>query len=412
MSAFVGFGNVLAKDQIYNFHEIGMQITLPGECKVATRNRSWDDDLNSTFGFTNESLHDFMVENQFYLYAVNWNNDIQKHLYLIRFDDTVEQNNLLAGDEDVNEWVQKLHDLCENLQEENLSGTNSSSEFVAENGVVYAILECIIHSDDGIENKVFYATIDDGHIVILCYDNQNGYISSIDREYISKVIDSIVFDDVLAQSRNDVSNMNNDESDPKDDGEYSDNNVSIGEGLVYGVLNGVLYAVIFGGGWFLVLKLYQKYKGRKQKDEGKEPSIQVAPSFPSDVVETNVDNMQTMSLSELRDRTIPLSGNKFIVLENTKNSECIFRNELRDTLTMGREKINDICISDDKTIGRKHCVLYTKDDCVYVHDLGSVNTTVVNGNKISQDTLISNGDIIELGKTSFKVLLSDGTVKL
>ena len=57
-------------------------------------------------------------------------------------------------------------------------------------------------------------------------------------------------------------------------------------------------------------------------------------------------------------------------------------------------------------------MLYTKDDCVYVHDLGSVNTTVVNGNKISQDTLISNGDIIELGKTSFKVLLSDGTVKL
>ena len=329
--------NVQANDQVYAFREIGMQITVPEECKVATRSKSWDDDLNSTFGFTKESFHDFMVENQYYLYAVNWNNDMYKHFSVIRIDDAVEQKNLLSGDEAVNEWVPKLQNLCENLQEENQSGANSSSMYIAVNGVVYATLECIIRSDDGNENKVFYATIDDSHIVIACYENQNGYISSVDRENLSNVINSIVFDDILAQSRNDNSNRNNDESNTQDD-RYSDNNdVSIGEGLLYGFSNGVLYAILFGGGWYLVLKLYQKYKKRDPKDKDRESNSEMTPSLPLDEMETNVDDMQTMSLSELRDRTMPLAGNKLIVLENTKNPDYIFRNELRDTLTMGRE---------------------------------------------------------------------------
>jgi pSer/pThr/pTyr-binding forkhead associated (FHA) protein len=67
-----------------------------------------------------------------------------------------------------------------------------------------------------------------------------------------------------------------------------------------------------------------------------------------------------------------------------------------DEYVVGRATDNPICIQDS-SVSRKHIILRRMDGAWTVTDLGSGNGTIINGEQISDETVLNNGDVITLG---------------
>lgn len=78
--------------------------------------------------------------------------------------------------------------------------------------------------------------------------------------------------------------------------------------------------------------------------------------------------------------------------------------EFSDSATVGRRNSNDLIIPDNAVSGT-HCELTFDNGKVYIEDLNSTNGTFIDGERISRAEL-KNGDILILGKMSFKVNIS------
>jgi pSer/pThr/pTyr-binding forkhead associated (FHA) protein len=57
--------------------------------------------------------------------------------------------------------------------------------------------------------------------------------------------------------------------------------------------------------------------------------------------------------------------------------------------------------ADDPEMSRRHACLRTSGGTVTIEDLGSLNGTYVNGERIDVAAVLSDGDVVRLGKTSF-----------
>ena len=68
----------------------------------------------------------------------------------------------------------------------------------------------------------------------------------------------------------------------------------------------------------------------------------------------------------------------------------------RDVVTVGRHPDSDIFL-DDITVSRRHAEFRRDMATYWVHDVGSLNGTYVNG-KRADDQLLANGDEIQIGK--------------
>lgn len=68
------------------------------------------------------------------------------------------------------------------------------------------------------------------------------------------------------------------------------------------------------------------------------------------------------------------------------------------TVTLGRDIINDITISDPE-VSRQHCQFVKSGDGYTLRDLGSTNGTFVNGERLEADHPLKNGDRIGFGET-------------
>ena len=64
-------------------------------------------------------------------------------------------------------------------------------------------------------------------------------------------------------------------------------------------------------------------------------------------------------------------------------------------ITIGRDPLNVVCI-EDPNISKHHVLLIRDADTYKIYDLHSVNTTTVNGNRITT-SLLKEGDIIRIG---------------
>jgi pSer/pThr/pTyr-binding forkhead associated (FHA) protein len=65
---------------------------------------------------------------------------------------------------------------------------------------------------------------------------------------------------------------------------------------------------------------------------------------------------------------------------------------------IGRSTDNAICIPDT-SVSRRHVMVRKEGNIWYVRDLGSGNGTLVNGEPISDETVLSHGDVLTLGDT-------------
>jgi pSer/pThr/pTyr-binding forkhead associated (FHA) protein/tetratricopeptide (TPR) repeat protein len=69
---------------------------------------------------------------------------------------------------------------------------------------------------------------------------------------------------------------------------------------------------------------------------------------------------------------------------------------INGSLVVGRVAGVDLRVEDD-SVSRRHAEVELKDGEAILRDLGSANGTTVNGNPISEDTVLSAGDIIQFG---------------
>ncbi len=76
----------------------------------------------------------------------------------------------------------------------------------------------------------------------------------------------------------------------------------------------------------------------------------------------------------------------------------------RDNTIFGREKA-DIIITDAE-VSATHCQIQNIDDRYHIFDMNSSNGTYLNGERIVKAKL-NEGDVIEVGKTSFRFALED-----
>jgi len=70
-------------------------------------------------------------------------------------------------------------------------------------------------------------------------------------------------------------------------------------------------------------------------------------------------------------------------------------------LKIGRTAPADIVIADSE-VSRSHCMVMLKDDQLYVSDPGSTNGTYIDGNRISEVTVLPVGSVLQVGKRLLK----------
>src|SRR6516162_11409648 len=84
-----------------------------------------------------------------------------------------------------------------------------------------------------------------------------------------------------------------------------------------------------------------------------------------------------------------------LILATAEGQQAI---ELRPINSLGRHPNNTIQLLD-KIVSKEHCILEQRDGRFVLRDLGSLNGTYVNGERVRGETLLKHGDEIALGST-------------
>jgi pSer/pThr/pTyr-binding forkhead associated (FHA) protein len=77
----------------------------------------------------------------------------------------------------------------------------------------------------------------------------------------------------------------------------------------------------------------------------------------------------------------------------------------RDVVTVGRHPDSDIFL-DDITVSRRHAEFRRDEGRFWVHDVGSLNGTYVNGER-AEDQLLETGDEVQIGKFKLVAFVAD-----
>src|SRR5919201_655564 len=84
-----------------------------------------------------------------------------------------------------------------------------------------------------------------------------------------------------------------------------------------------------------------------------------------------------------------------LILATAEGQQAI---ELRPINSLGRHPNNSIQLLD-KNVSKEHCILEQRDGQFILRDLGSLNGTYVNGERVRGEQLLRHGDEIALGST-------------
>jgi adenylate cyclase len=84
-----------------------------------------------------------------------------------------------------------------------------------------------------------------------------------------------------------------------------------------------------------------------------------------------------------------------LILATAEGQQAI---ELRSTNSLGRHPNNTIQLLD-KIVSKEHCTVEQRDGRFVLRDLGSLNGTYVNGERVRGETVLEHGDEIALGST-------------
>ncbi|MEQ8187800.1 MAG: FHA domain-containing serine/threonine-protein kinase [Candidatus Eremiobacterota bacterium] len=73
----------------------------------------------------------------------------------------------------------------------------------------------------------------------------------------------------------------------------------------------------------------------------------------------------------------------------------------RNTVTIGRAPGNDICLDSDPQVSSRHAMITVQGNRCFIEDLGSTNSTYVNGLKVDVKTELKENDEIKTGNSIF-----------
>ena len=122
----------------------------------------------------------------------------------------------------------------------------------------------------------------------------------------------------------------------------------------------------------------------------------------------------TLQPTEIEDETgeeihVPLDelteGQALLVVKRGDNAGSQFLLE-KDVTTAGRHPESDIFL-DDITVSRRHAEIRRKDGKFLIHDMGSLNGTYVNRDRVD-NTQLANGDEVQIGKFKLVFFTSRG----
>ena len=79
--------------------------------------------------------------------------------------------------------------------------------------------------------------------------------------------------------------------------------------------------------------------------------------------------------------------------------------EVTKTILIGRDEKNDIVISDDPLVSRRHAIIEFEDGAYRLKDLGSTNQTYLNNEPVPPQTSVpvKIGDVITIGHTKLQL---------
>lgn len=96
-------------------------------------------------------------------------------------------------------------------------------------------------------------------------------------------------------------------------------------------------------------------------------------------------------------------GQALLVVKRGPNQGSTFLID-RDVTTAGRHPESDIFL-DDVTVSRRHAEIRRRDGSFSIHDVGSLNGTYVNRQRV-EETQLADGDELQIGK--FKLVFRAG----
>jgi hypothetical protein len=107
------------------------------------------------------------------------------------------------------------------------------------------------------------------------------------------------------------------------------------------------------------------------------------------------DEEATHDLSHLKEGLAP--GQALLAVTRGPNAGTTFViDEDREVTTLGRDPRSDLFL-DDVTVSRTHAEVRRRSDGFYVHDLGSLNGTYLNRERI-EETKLAGGDELQIGR--------------
>lgn len=100
------------------------------------------------------------------------------------------------------------------------------------------------------------------------------------------------------------------------------------------------------------------------------------------------------------------AGGGLLVVRSGPNAGSKFAID-KDVVTLGRHPDSDVFL-DDITVSRRHVEVIRRDDACTVRDVGSLNGTYVNRERVEESEL-EHGDVLQVGKYKLHFLVAGVT---
>lgn len=140
-------------------------------------------------------------------------------------------------------------------------------------------------------------------------------------------------------------------------------------------------------------KTVQKSNSKKKNKKGKKNIV-----IPPQTVMPEPQPVQQES------ETVFLDGRYLLALRDRMNPDRIFRYPLDGHVIVGRNvDMAQIAIDYNRTISKRHCEFYVRNNHFFIRDMNSSNHTYLNGEEINGEREILSGSIVRLGEAEFSV---------
>ncbi len=164
-------------------------------------------------------------------------------------------------------------------------------------------------------------------------------------------------------------------------------------------------AAVIGAGlafWFLRSRSKRKRAEETNGADGRKEQGQDVKAMESG----NWEDETRLNLDEDPDEARPLWEKKqyCVTLHNIDKPGISYTALIADVVRVGRMG-NDINIPDDNTVSKRHCELILRGEILYIKDVGSKNGTKYHNVRIDGEISVASGDIVEIGRSRYRVEL-------